>query len=256
MNTAIAAVHLPAAGRDNRHSPANKSCPNWNKRVDVPHPAPVNRWFTEINRPHRRGIGIVGHRKKASNAVLLTALLLISACTDSSVPTQPLSPSSPPASPAPTSTIDPRAQAAVTAYRMFNDTANEAQAHPVGHGEKWPRGADFTTTSFDPLRAQFTEYIWLLKEQGLEYRGIPDVPHITVKSIRLNAKPWPAVFLTDCQTGGDGWGVYVIKTGKKAPAADNGKVPPPYLTTAKVIYFEGHWGVQSTSTDKSRTCTA
>jgi len=198
-------------------------------------------------------VGLRAH-SRASTAVILTALLLLTAaCTDSGVNTQPVPPA-PTSAPAPTSTIDPRAQPAVSAYEAFNDTSNNAQRHPVGHDQKWLPGADFTKTSFDPIRAEFISYIWGLKEQGVQYRGTPPPAHISVKSIRLDAKPWPTVLLTDCQAGGD-WDEYVIKTGKRVPDAGNGKIPPPYLITAKMIYYEKHWGIQSTTADKSRTCT-
>ena len=188
-------------------------------------------------------------------AFLGALLVLTASCTDSGVNTEPLPTTSATPSPTPKSTIDPRARPAVSAYEAFSVAANNAQRHPVGHDQKWPPESDFTKFSFDPFRAQFTSFIWSLKEQGVEYRGTPDTPHVSVKSVRLNAKPWPTVMLTDCQTGGD-WDEYVIKTGKRVPSAESGDVSPPYLITIKMIYYDGHWGVQSTTADKSRTCTA
>jgi hypothetical protein len=225
------------------------------KRFDSWHPGHVHRSFLNLD-TRRRG-GIVGlPPRRTTTAAILTALLASApACTNGDVNTEPLPPTSTAPGPTPTSTIDPRAQPAVSAYMIFNDTSNAAQRHPVEHDQPWPPGADFTKTSFDPLRAQFTSFIWSLYEQGIEYRGTPPTPHISVKSVRLKAKPWPTVMLTDCQTGGD-WDEYVIKTGKRVPLADNDKVSPPYLITIKMIYYEGHWGAQTITADKSRTCTA
>ena len=199
-------------------------------------------------------MGLPTHRSTTTTAILTALVALAAACTGSDVSTQPVTPA-PPSSPSPTSTIDPRAQPAVRAYEAFGVAANNAQRHPVDHDKRWPSGADFTKTSFDPIRTQFMEYIWSLKAQGVEYRGTPDTPHISVKSIALDNKPWPTVVLTDCLTGGS-WDEYVIRTGKRVPDAGNGPVPPPYLIMAKMIYFEGHWGLQSTTADKSRTCIA
>ena len=94
-----------------------------------------------------------------------------------------------------------------------------------------------------------------VESQGVEFRGTPDTLHVTVSDIDLQASPWPTVMLKDCQTGGD-WQEYSIKTGKKVPLAENSDVPPPYLITARMIFYKNHWGLHSTTADKSRTCTA
>jgi len=195
------------------------------------------------------------HSRKITAVIFTVVIMSATACSNSGVNTQSLPTTSTAPGPTPTSTIDPRAQPAGSADENFNETTNKAQRHPVAHDQEWPPASDFSKTSFDPIRAAFTSYIWTLKEQGLEYRGTPDTPHISVKSIHLKAKPWPTILLTDCQTGGN-WHLYVIRTGKRAPSAEKGKAPPPYLVTVKMIYFDGHWGVHSTTADKSRTCTA
>ena len=159
------------------------------------------------------------------------------------------------ASPAPASSIDPKALPAVEAYEAFTRASVEAERRPVAQGEKWPDGADFTKHSFDPIKTSYAVYIWDLKSQGVEYRGTPDSQHISVARIDLKASPWPTVTLTDCQTGGE-WNEYSIKTGKKVPLVESKDVPPPYLITARMIFYKRHWGLYSTKADKSRTCTA
>jgi len=216
------------------------------KVVDDAHPGHVNRCLPALSGQRQKGITVgLGTRRRMRTAAIVAVLLTsTAACTQSNgVKTQPITPAPTASNPTPTATIDHRAQPAVNAYEAFGVSANNAQRHPIGQDQKWPAGADFTKTSFDPLRAQFMGYIWSLKAQGVEYRGTPDTSHIAVKAIRLEAKPWPTIMLTDCQTGGD-WDEYVIKTGKRVPS-ENGKVPPPYLITVKMIYYKDHWGAQS-----------
>jgi hypothetical protein len=222
--------------------------------VDESHSGHVNRCFPELGTQRREGVvGLPTHHRRSTTAFLIILLSLTAACTGSDVTTQPLTPAPTP-TPSPTSSIDPRALPAVTAYEAFTDAAVNAQRKPIAPGEKWPSGADFTKHSFDPIKTQFMNYIWYLESRGLEYRGTPDTPHISVKSMALDATPWPTVVLTDCQTGGT-WDEYVIKTGKRVPLAGNGPAPPPYLNTVKMIQYKGHWGIHSTTADKSRTCT-
>jgi hypothetical protein len=204
------------------------------------------------------GIGVQGreHMLRAFAAALM--LVSVAACSDSGVKPQPgetstVTPATTPAA-SPTPTIPPEAQEAVDSYKAFIDASNEAKRHPVADGDAWPSGADFTKYSFDPIKTQYEAYIWGLESQGVEFRGTPATPHIAVTRVDLRAKPWPTVTLKDCPTGGH-FDEYSIKTNKKIPDA-NGDIPPPYLITAKVIHYKNHWGVQSTSVDKSRTCTA
>jgi hypothetical protein len=194
-------------------------------------------------------------RRRSAAAAILASPFLLVACSSAGVPAPPGTSTSATHTSSPTPTLDSRAQPAVTAYESFQATAHQAQRHPVAQGQSWPTGADFTKYSFDPIRASYEAYIWSLRAEGVEFRGTPDTSHVSVKSINLGASPWPLVTLTDCQTGGD-WNAYVIKTGKKLSLAGNGSAPPPYLITAKIIYFDGHWGLQSNTADKTRTCTA
>ena len=194
-------------------------------------------------------------------ATLTLLALTLAACSGSSVNAEPgfsataTRPATSTATPGPTSTIDPKARAAVKAYESFQAATINAQRKPVASGQGWPDGGDFTRFSFDPIKTAYVSYIWSLESQGVEFRGTPDTQHISVAAIDLKASPWPTVTLKDCRTGGD-WEEYSIKTGKKIPLAGNGDVPPPYLITAKIIFYKNHWGVHSTTADKSRTCTA
>jgi hypothetical protein len=200
----------------------------------------------------RRGHGRTG-------LVLIAVALAASSCSDSGVKGEPgVTPKATTTGPSaskPSATLAPEVQAAADAYEAFNDAANNAQRKPVADGEKLTAAADFTKHSFDPLKTEYSAYIWSLESQGVEFRGTPYESHISVTKVDLKASPWPVVTLTDCPSGDD-WDEYSIKTNKRVPSADDGDVPPPWLVTAKVIYYKGHWGVQSTTVDKDRTCTA
>jgi hypothetical protein len=142
----------------------------------------------------------------------------------------------------------------VRAYDSFNNTTRNAELHPFRAGEKYPPASDFTKFTYDPLRAQYESAIWTLKLQGIAYRGVPPQPHVKVKSIDLNASPWPAVVLTDCQTNNENWRVYNVKTGAVLPRTTP-SIPPPYVATATVILYKNRWGVSKITVDTSRTCT-
>lgn len=150
-----------------------------------------------------------------------------------------------------------RAQAAlaVEAYQAFWRAAINAQRHPVAAGDAYPQEADFARFSFDPVRATYTGFIAGLATQGVQFRGTPPTPRVSVISVEPAATPYPVVTLRDCQTPAPDWNEYVVATGKQVPKA-SAAVQPPYEITAKVIFYEGHWGVQATTTDTSRTCTA
>lgn len=194
-------------------------------------------------------------RVRISITAALVATLTIAAtsCSDPDQPTDqgPSTSAAVPASPSPT--IDPLAQPALDAYRAFNETTNNASREPLSLGSKYPRRADFTRYSFDPLRGEFETYLAGLAQQRISYRGEPPVSNLTVISINPQANPYPLVVLTDCQIGSD-WGIY-REDGTPVPDA-SAPVPPPYLVTAKVIFYKGKWGVQSTEADTSRTCSA
>lgn len=154
-----------------------------------------------------------------------------------------------------TSTIDPNAQPAFDAYSAFFAASLQAQRDP----QKFVAGKDPTSDiapySFDPIRGLYVNYIKALTGQKAAFRGTPPAPRVRVKAVELNAKPYPRVMLLDCPTPAPDWQEYVLATGKVVPQA-NGKVPPPYLLTVEVIYYQGRWGVSRIGGDKSRTCTA
>jgi hypothetical protein len=191
-------------------------------------------------------------------AVLMLSALILVACSGGSVDAEPGFPATSSATGAPlpssTPTISAEAVPAVQAYEAFNDAARNAARHPYGKGDVKPAGADFTRYTWDPFRGEYTSYIWGLAEQGLEYRGTPPTPHITVTSVELKAKPWPTVTLSDCQTNSSNWNLYNAKTGAVQPRASQ-KVRPPYRSTVTMIRYKKQWGVQKITLDSSRTCT-
>jgi hypothetical protein len=182
--------------------------------------------------------------------VLLLAAPLV-AC-DSDQPTDTPPPSSS-ASSGSSSTVDPRAAPAVAAYEAYTRSSGNAARLPLPHGSQYPPAADFEKYSFDPARARYLAYVSALAESGVTFRGTPPSPRVKVISVEPDAKPYPVVTLTDCRTPAPDWRGY--RDDKPLPVA-SAAVPPPYLITAKVIFYEDHWGVQSTSTDTSKTCTA
>ena len=178
------------------------------------------------------------------------------ACTGSeqprdSVPSSQSSSLTSPSRPSP----DETAAGAVTAYQAFWRTAINAQRRPVAAGSDYPRDADVARFSFDPVRSAYRGFIAGLAAQGVQFRGTPPAPRVSVISVEPAAAPYPLVRLRDCQTPAPDWNEYLVATGKQVPRATP-KVPPPYEITAKVIFHEGRWGVQSTTTHSSRTCTA
>jgi hypothetical protein len=141
----------------------------------------------------------------------------------------------------------------VDAYKAFNTASNNASLDPLPLGSTYPPKADYSRYSFDPIRAQTSAYLAGLVEQRVKFRGTPPVPRVRIQSIDLDAKPHPSVVLTDCQSSASDWDEYDLD-GSRVPLA-SASAPPPYLITATLIYFNGHWGLQSTTADTGRTCT-
>jgi hypothetical protein len=197
----------------------------------------------------------MGSRSLAMRGTL--ALLLIAATVtacDSAQPTDaPSASSSTRAEPA--TTIDPQAEPAIAAYNAFAKAAQNAERAPRPLGSDYPSAADFTRYSFDPLRSEFLGYVASLAEQDIQFRGAPPTSNVTVTSVDLRGKPYPTVTLSDCPTGTENWQAY-DSAGKQLPVASPSSAPPPYLITAKVIFYKERWGVQSTTADTSRTCVA
>lgn len=201
-------------------------------------------------------------RRAATAASLILAVFawagLLGACSGGSQPHEdtPTTASSTPPSTvtSPSASSDPQAAAAVAAYEAFWRAAVNAQRHPVAADDTYPQAADFARFSFDPVRATYTGFISGLAAQGVQFRGTPPTPRVSVISVEPEASPYPVVTLRDCQTPAPEWNEYEVATGKQVLRA-SANVPPPYEITAKVIFYKEHWGLQSTTTNTSRTCT-
>jgi hypothetical protein len=193
-----------------------------------------------------RVVGVLG--------CLVVGLLILAACS-SPQPRESESPSaatSKTVSPSPT--IDPRAQPAVDAYEAFAAASTNASRDPLPLGSTYAPAADYALYSFDPMRTQTSAYLAGLAEQKAKFRGsTPPTPRVRVKSVELDTKPYPTVMLTDCQSPTSDWDEY-DQAGNRVPNAP-ATASPPYLVTAKMIYYKDHWGLQSTTADTSRTCT-
>jgi len=150
-------------------------------------------------------------------------------------------------------TIDTRVQPAVDAYVAFTTASNNASRNPLPFNSSYPPGADYKKFSFDPMRVQNDTYLANLASQKISFRGTPPTPRVHVTSVQLDAKPYPTVMLADCQTTDSDWQAY-DQAGHQLPAAP-ASAPPPYLISAKMIYYKGHWGLQETTADTSHTCT-
>lgn len=229
----------------------------------------------------RRGRGAIGRLPIV--CLLYAVATLATACTSSSTPDNPRasvstpvsSPTSPsrsaPTSPADsgptstssqttpantqTSTTDSGMGPAIAAFIDYITATYNAQRAPRQPGEPYTPKEDFTRYSFDPMRSQENAYIASLAAAGEAFRGTPPMPRVHVTSIDLDGKPYPTVVLTNCPTPAPSWAAYDTKTNKNVPYTTT-KVAPPYLSTVTVILHEGHWGVQKTSVDSARTCTA
>ncbi len=191
------------------------------------------------------------YRRIVKISVLLMPLFALTACSHSGLKSQaPPSASQPAATP----TIDPRALPAVEAFEALDTRTNNAERNPKGPDQKLPPEADYAAYAFDPLLAQNQSVIWGLWHDGVQFRGTPPVPHITVAAIELDAPTWPTVILHDCEIGGQTWQAYNSKTGAQLPRTTP-KVPPPYRATVTMIRYKAHWGAQKIDFDQSRTCT-
>jgi hypothetical protein len=153
----------------------------------------------------------------------------------------------------PEGTSDPRARPAIQAYQDFVRAAARAQQKPVAAEGDYPQDADFSQYSVDPVVAEYGARVAGLSQAKQEFRGTPPQSHIEVMSIDPDAAPWPAVILSDCQTGRAGWQVFDTRTGR--PVADAvPAVPEPFGVTVTVIYSRLRWGVSTITLDSTRTC--
>jgi hypothetical protein len=133
----------------------------------------------------------------------------------------------------------------------------EALRNPRKLGQNFTPAADFTKSSFDPVRGDANAFIVSLSEGGQLFKGDPGRPRVKVVAIEPDAKPYPKVVLKDCPTPTPTWRIYDAKTGKDMTMPlPPGTQPTPYLSTVEVIYYQGRWGVWKIDADTSRTCTA
>ncbi len=223
------------------------------KVVDIRARARVDRYSTERNRRHRRGPVSSSHHRTATATAILALLALLTACTGSDVKT--LSPEPTASVVTPTPTVDPRAQSAVAAYESFSDRAKNALRHPYGADDHPLPSEDFAKYAFDPFLAEYQSYVWGLEHDGVQFRGTPPTHNISVKSIAMQASPYPRVTLEDCETHGGNWRAYDTKSGTALPQSTP-TMPPPYQSTITMILFQKHWGVEKIDVDASRTCEA
>ena len=217
----------------------------------------------EVALPVNRGRLLYMKKERAGGAfaVSLVSLALVTACTGAQPhddgPVRPATSSASRVvdpSPSASTTIDPRAQAAVQAYQRYVTASHNAQRKPPAVGTAYPAGSDFTKYSYDPIRGKFVAYILSLAQSRVAFRGAPPVPRVSVTSINLGASPYPLVVISDCQTPAPTWQAYKLATGKTLPDAP-AKAPPPHRLTVKIIKYKGRWGVYDITGDVSRTCT-
>lgn len=153
----------------------------------------------------------------------------------------------------PKGTGDPRVQAAVAAYEKFTEAVARAQQKPVPKQEDYPERADFRRFSFDPVEGEYEARLKALSDANGQYRGTPPTSNLQVKSIDPDARPWPTITLSDCQTGLEQWRAVEARTGRPLSVQEP-TVPRPYAITITVIYNQLTWGVNTISMDRTRTC--
>lgn len=108
--------------------------------------------------------------------------------------------------------------------------------------------------TFDPARGQQLGYLVSLTQQGVQWRGTPPTPRVSILASNLNEKPYPTVTLADCPMPAPDWAEYTATTGAKVSTVP-GPAKPPFKITVVVIYDQGRWGVQKATPDTSATCT-
>jgi hypothetical protein len=211
------------------------------------------------SKPKERGM------KHCMAAIAVSLAMILTACTGSggapkTPPPTPASTSSTPSgtttasSPttgSPSATYDPKIKPAVDAYLAYNSAYLNALKNPSDRALRAP----IARYAFDPAGEEATVALVQLANAGVIWRGtILGDSRISVLAAGINDKPYPKVTLTDCPTASN-FAAYDAKTGKKL-ASVPGQAPPPYLTTATVILYRGHWGVQKATTDYKHSCTA
>jgi hypothetical protein len=208
-----------------------------------------------------RGIraGIDGLGRVAVALVLVG--ICVTACT-SSDHGGPTSSSSPPGTlSAPSSLgssgVDPRAQAAVTAFLGYWSAWTAAFQRPYGpNGKKPTSDEDVSKYSVEPEKRNILSDVFYLATARQAWRGSPPTPRFGVLSIDLAARPLPIVMLTNCPTVG-AWRLVSARTGKAIPTvapSKPDKAKPPYGSVVKVVLYHGDWVVTQVTTDRTQTC--
>jgi hypothetical protein len=208
-----------------------------------------------------------GWRCRSVAVLVLVLILLVTAACDGSTKKSLPSPTSANASASATpsvsasitssstsSAVDARAQPAVDAYENFWATSMAANASPFAPASTPAASEDFTKFSFDPARANQLTYVAQLVQSGVAWKGSHPTPRLSVTAIDLEASPYPTVTLTNCPTPAPTWQAYYLATGKPVPGNPSA-VPLPYEITVQMIKYQGQWGVQSLTSDSSKTCT-
>ena len=213
------------------------------------------------------------HRSAAAATVLAAVAVLLTACSGSSETTDSTTsasassskPSSrpavttstaPPRSVAPTTSKpsttsprqDPRGKAATAAYLAFVSASNDAERKPTDQS----RVAAIKAHTVDPALAEEGENLFQFREQNIEWRGTPPASRVQVKAVDASGTR-PTVTIIDCPTISNTWRPYDASTGRPLKLVAP-KVPPPWATTATVIYYRGRWMVQTAKVNMSRTC--
>jgi hypothetical protein len=140
----------------------------------------------------------------------------------------------------------------VVAYEEFTKAAIAAQQKPLAEAKAYPKAADFTRYSFDPVQAEYEAATRQLSLAKTEFRGTPPVSHVSVTAIEPDANPWPMVTLSDCRTGQDGWRAFDTRTGK--PVAEQVPSSPASRSTVTVIYYHQRWGVNTIVSNPTPSC--
>ena len=115
-------------------------------------------------------------------------------------------------------------------------------------------GGDFTKLAFGSASAAAAGDILKLTQLQVAFRGTAPQSRISVVLVQLDSAPYPRVTLNDCPTAPSDWRL-VATSGPPPTTKTTAAAAPPYQVVAVLIYYEKHWGVSTTKTDASRTCT-
>jgi hypothetical protein len=143
----------------------------------------------------------------------------------------------------PAPSVAPSGQAAVNAYISLVNLTDALDVDPA-HADVSKLRPYVTAASFPQWRQIYRG----MAANHLAYKGTPDDPHIKVvgagpSSVALSNCPTPAATNPAVQ--------YDVRTGKVVgPTHSSG----PYLKAITVLLVDGHWRVDSISTNTSKPC--